>query len=529
MVTETDVSSRAVARSGSAGRFSSLMFPWTREAIRRDTGTQPDCFTDLNLDQVVDAIVARQDEAILRPYFYSRYPDEEVVRYRLSIFRDVDRPDVLPVVTSFCEDMRRVRLALDYAARTFALRHRQMVVLEARSLYCSAVVNLHQRLASVPLGSPGLCALRSYLERYLASVRFSALKQETAGVEAALSGVAYGMLFRKDKVTVRRYAEEEDYTQRVNDRFERFSEYEAPAAPERRFNDYGLNHIEEVILSFAADLFPASFQPLSDYVGRHTNFIDDVLATVERELGFFIAYLAYIAPLRKRGLPFCYPTVSATCKDVCATGAFDLALAHKLAARNESVVSNDFYLRGHERILLVSGPNQGGKTTFARMVGQLHFLAGLGCPVPGVQAQLFLADRIYTHFERAEDVARLRSKLEDELIRLKATCTAMTAQSVVILNEVFNATSLEDQILLSTRILQKLLAGDVLGVCVSFIDTLAALDPKIVSMVTAVARDDPARRTFRIERRPADGLAYALSLAQKHGVTYERLRARIRS
>ncbi|MEK6292120.1 MAG: hypothetical protein V4793_12165 [Paraburkholderia tropica] len=528
MATETDCSPPGTARPDGVGQFCSLMFPQGLESIRHDTSVQPECFTHLNLDQVVAAIVTQRDEAVLRPYFYSRYAHEDVVRYRLSIFQDIARPDILPVMTSFCEDMRRVRLDIDYATRIYSLRHQQMVLLEACSMYCSAVVNLHAQLAPLQPASTGLKNLCGYLGAYIRSAPFSALRQETDAVQAGLSSITFAMLFRKDKVTVRGYLGEPEYTELVNERFERFSEYAAPDTLKRRFDDYGLNHIEEAILSFVANLFPEAFRPLDDYIRRHTIFMDEVLATLERELGFFLSYLAYIAPLRKRGLAFCYPDVSSTCKNVSVAGAFDLALATKLAARRESVVVNDLFLDGDDRILLVSGPNQGGKTTFARMFGQLHFLAGLGCPVPGLHVRLFLGDRIFTHFERAEDITCLRSKLEDELVRLKGTCSAMTAHSIVILNEIFNSTSLEDQVLLSTVILEKLLRADVLGVCVSFIDQLTRLDPKIVSMVTAVSDVDPARRTFRIERRPADGLAYALSLAQKHGVTYERLRARIR-
>ena len=59
---------------------------------------------------------------------------------------------------------------------------------------------------------------------------------------------------------------------------------------------------------------------------------------------------------------------------------------------------------------------------------------------------MFLPDQIFTHFEREEDITNLRGKLEEELVRLHQTCQTMTSNSVIVLNEIVNSTSLDDQV-----------------------------------------------------------------------------------
>ncbi len=504
--------------------FSSILFD--QDGVRLET-SQPDFFADLGLDQIVNAVATSERGDDLKPFFWTPLRDVETVRYRQEVMNDLEKDAVLEGVKVFSEGMALTRRYLTMLDRLDYEYNRKGWFLEAALVYRDAVAAFTRHLAEVPLRSRGLRLFRDYLGHYVQSDAFRSFSDESARVKNALSEVAYTVIIQGGQFKVRRYEGdgEVDYSREVEEVFEKFKQGNAQNYLVNLPDRIGMSHVEAKILEFVVRLYPEPFEALDRFCSRYTSFMDDAVQAFDREIQFYIAFLDLIAALKRSGLPFCYPEVTTTDKAIHAREGFDLALA--LRHRDHALVLNDFFLEGPERILVVTGPNQGGKTTFARMFGQLHYLASLGCPVPCREARLFLPDRIFTHFEREEDIGNLRGKLEDDLIRIHAMLTRATGDSLFVLNEIFSSTSSQDALFLGREIMFRQIELDVLSVWVTFLDELASMGEKTVSMVALADPRDPATRTFKIVRHPADGLAYALSLARKHGLTYGQILERL--
>ena len=487
---------------------------------------EPPFFVDLNLDQVCARVTAGREQYDLAPFFRMPLRDAASVEYRHEVLRDLENEDTAAAVIGFADRMRAVRDGLAQARKLRYRYQKESWFLGAARGYCATVSELAAALGQADLASRGFTAFRDYLTGYASSAAFASLASEAAEVAKDLDGVTYCVNIRGPRVTVTRYEGEADFSADV---VETFAKFARGAVKDYRANFRNwpeMDHVQEWIADRVARLFPAEFAALDAFCARHSGFEDETVSAFDREIQFYLGYLDFIAPMKAAGLEFCYPRVSTSDKETDVSGAFDLALAAKLAPRFADVVANDFRLSGEERIIVVTGPNHGGKTTFARMTGELHYLASLGYPVPAGSARLFLPDRIFTHFEREEDITTLRGKLADELARIRDVLGQATGRSLLVMNESFASTTLRDATFIGERILAQMTELGLLGVYVTFVDELATSSPACVSMVGTVNPDDPAERTYKIVRKPADGLAYAAAIARKYRLTYPQLKER---
>lgn len=511
--------------------FHSILFKDKEDSPKEEqiNPEEPILFTDLNLNQVIDTINTGKEDYHLKTYFYTPLTSVEAILYRYDIMRDMETPELFEHIKQFAQQMLEMREQSIYANKLSHQCRKERVFLDTVVFYCEVIHSLKENLSFIELKSHGLSSFRDYLTSYTQSDDFSSLVKQTNDLISNLSVIKYSTLIDEGTVTVGYDDVEANYSTEVEKIFEKFSQ---DAEKDYRINHNSrreMNYVEEQILDRVVLLYPEIFQKLSTYCDRHRNFLDEQIVIFEREIQFYVAYLDYIAPLKQIGLPFCYPHISRKKKELYTKEGFDLALAHKLIEEKSTIVCNDFYLKGKERVIVVSGPNQGGKTTFARMLGQLHYLASIGCPVPSRESQLLLFDHLFTQFEKEEDSKTLHGKLEDDLLRIHHILEQSTTNSILILNEIFNSTTLQDAVFLSQKIMEKILGINLLCIWVTFVDELASFDEKIVSMVSTVVPENPSLRTFKIIRQPADGLAYAITIAEKYRLTYGLLKAQLKA
>ena len=193
----------------------------------------------------------------------------------------------------------------------------------------------------------------------------------------------------------------------------------------------------------------AGRRALGELNSRGVNLVANAAAqSVEHILGFFVMLQAELAfylgcvNLRDRlteiGEPVCFPVPApAGERRLVADGLYDLSLA---LAMGQPVVANDINA-DNRSVVIVTGANKGGKTTFLRSVGLAQTMMQCGMFVPARSFSANLCAGLYTHFKRKEDVSMESGKLDEELNRMSAIADHLTADSMVLFNEAFAATN----------------------------------------------------------------------------------------
>ena len=482
---------------------------------------------DLRIDQVLEKLSEEHAAPKAEEAFRTPLTDPDTIRFRQQIMTDFADEQLYEAARTFAKTIQTILAELAELQKT-GLPNEDLLdcgrYLQLAEEYCHAVCSL----ADVQQGKARSDGLRRFfreLQDYRASEPFVRMQQRIADQFEMLDQIHFCMFLKDGKIRIRPYEDEEQLDVQLEKLFSRFRQGMAENEPTERPRLRNAHHIDAEILALLVHWYPQELEGLHSFPAEWPDFIEAGLRRFSGEVWFYLNWLHMIAPLQRSGLPFCCPEITACGEDLCCKDGFDLALALELHASSEQTVTNSFSLENEERILIVTGPNQGGKTTFARFFGQAFYWASLGCIIPGRHAVLRCFDGLFSHFNREENLDTLNGKLQNELERFHAITEQATEHSIVVINEIFASTTLQDALLLGNRMLQELIRIDCASVCVTFLDELAEDSTHTVSMMSTVNLD--GSRSFQIVRKQADGLAYAMQLARKYQLDYESLTRRL--
>ncbi len=159
---------------------------------------------------------------------------------------------------------------------------------------------------------------------------------------------------------------------------------------------------------------------------------------LQTELAFYIGCLNLHEQLDALGEPTCFPVPIASDQRVHSfQSLYDASLALTM---KKAVVGNDLQADG-KQLVMITGANQGGKSTFLRSVGLAQVMMQCGMFVPAESFSANLCDGLFTHYKREEDAAMESGKLDEELSRMNDIVNCIRPRSMVLFNESFAATN----------------------------------------------------------------------------------------
>lgn len=233
-------------------------------------------------------------------------------------------------------------------------------------------------------------------------------------------------------------------------------------------------------------------------VAASASHILDFFRLLRDEAAFYVGAITLEARLRELGGPLCVPDPAPLGSTVLAAeGLYDPALQLRLGG---GAVASDLAADG-VRLLVVTGANQGGKTTFLRSLGLAHLLMAAGLAVPARSFRAAVAGRIYSHFSRPEADGVRSGKLDEELERMRAIVERLAPGDLVLMNESFSSTNEREGSEIARGVVTALADANVRVAFVTHLrdltDELGARGRPDVSFLRA-EREADGRRTFRI-------------------------------
>jgi DNA mismatch repair protein MutS len=553
--------------------FSLLWPPGTlTDAQSQRNELEPGTLRDLGIDYLLKGFSYEPDQQkAVRQVLVSLISDPRVIRYRQDVLTELlEKP-------SLAEKLQALLPVIESLVRFSYRVGKEMSTLHEVTWRVGELLGIVQCVAGlssileggIRLKSEGLLLLQQKAAELEASEDMQRLKQELPAIAAELRscesvtiGINLDHLLRPVEATLLSVNENKFTGQSLLARLfgsqagenegiaplHEVPRREAPGPYPFEVDPELGRSTEPLMVPLFEDLsavLEKTTRPIARRLKKYAEVKGYLFSQLRQDLYFYLGALTFIKRLRGHGLPVCRPEIARPDQKVLeASSACSANLALAMSKGDPQVnltgriVSNPILFGSQGRVLILTGPNQGGKTTYIQTCGVIQLLAQAGLYVPAESARFSPVDNIYTHFSMEERLENQLGRFGDEARRLAEIFQKATSQSMIFLNETFSSTNTGESLYLAqdvVRILRRMgvraiysthmheLAGDA-----GRINQETPGESLVGSLVSSPVEEENSgqpelRRSYRIEQRPPMGRSYATEIAARYGISYLQL------
>ena len=520
----------------------SLIYPDPENLSEKSVDISKETIEAIELDYLINL-----KNSTLSEFFTS---DPDTIRYRQETLSDIlDTPelselllDILPALSDISE-LRRVQGEL-------GAKENYLYSITEIELYIECVEKL--RSSFLPLinkiKSPAFTTMAEYVTRLAQSdyykelnKRLNELTNKVHDIKSVAIGINLDNELRPTDAGVISLNPEKFKSGTVIDKILRLDfrddDYTciAPLVPfSKSQNDNQIFALNNALHNALSDIFKSSVRSWRSIVRSYIIENTDFLIRIIPEIEFLVKSAKLIKALRDKGLTLTFPEIYDLQEKRCELyGICNPCVALKT---NAQMIKNDLVFDQNGMIYILTGPNRGGKSVITCALGLIQAMSQLGLPVCADSAKISPVESIYTHFPTEAEDTIDKGRLGEECERLNAIFDKVSSYSLVLLDESLSSTGAYEASYIASEVVSGL---SLIGCRTLFSTHLHELSARVdeinesarkeggVLVDTLVAGIHGDKRSFEIVRTKPDGKSYARDIAEKYGLSSEKIRKKI--
>ncbi len=493
--------------------------------------------------------------------------DEETINYRLDVIDDLlkmpELADMLKKIVRILIDNDKENIYKISSPTSFTTLDAAVTSFEAY-IECIELMHSFSERRGSSAKSQGVKKMLDFFERCYNDKHYKSLcedvKELRATIKSRIKSVLVAINLNEDLIPVsaglveisdKEYTQKPTVLDRIIYRGAKFSDKNVMGGLKQRYvyenndknsKDKDVNPSEKAL-----------FEELDFITKKYVELVDDALDdykaigfkdiyAIEYQLDYYMGIIAMIKNAKTKGLAMCRPKIlpmnerRAVIKGIFDPIYFSEASIYNISHKEQrEVITNDITFDENAGFYILTGANNGGKTTFVRAVGLCQLMAQAGLYVPASECELSLCDMIYTHFPKEEQKGIDASRFTTEIKEFKDISEVITNHSLLLMNESIQSTTPRECVDIAVSLVN---IFAILGVRGVFATHLVDIAPKALELndsdelntkidsITVSVDESSGKRLYKIVRGLPGNHSYANTIFEKYGLDFEALKKR---